>query len=409
MTRTRYGVSPWIDQFPRSRRPDFPRLRGQRSFPVVIVGGGLAGCFTAFAFAAAGVKVALLEADRVGQGGAGRGPGVLQGEAAASYREIESRHGRKAARAMFEASRRAVLDLATTVRRLGIKALVETEDAIRVLASYNVEEKPLERDGRLRRDAGLDAVWLKRAAAIKASSIETARAGVRLRDWGQADAYRLVAAFSTAAVARGAAIFERSSVRRVKVRRKSVDVHVEGGVLAAETVIICTGEPTDLYRSLKRHVRFEERYVVMTEPLPRAVRKQTQLRTRLLTDTDTPPHIVRWTDNDRIVIAGADQARTPPRGKDKILVQRTGQLMYELSRLYPDVSGVMPAYGWDMPTATTADGAMYVGPHRNYPRHLFAWATRHDPAQAFLASRILLRHYLQQPDRDDVCFAFTRG
>jgi hypothetical protein len=69
----------------------------------------------------------------------------------------------------------------------------------------------------------------------------------------------------------------------------------------------------------------------------------------------------------------------------------------------------MPAYGWDVPLATTADGAMYAGPHRNYPRHLFAWATRHDPAQAFLASRILLRHVVGDADRYDPYFAFTRG
>ena len=92
-----------------------------------------------------------------------------------------------------------------------------------------------------------------------------------------------------------------------------------------------------------------------------------------------------------------------------MLVQRTGQLMYELSRLYPDMSGVLPTHGWDLPIAATADGVMYAGPHRNYPRHLFAWGTQHDPAQAFLASRILLRHYLGESDRDDAYFAFTRA
>ena len=35
---------------------------------VVIVGGGLTGCATAYAFAAAGVKVVLLEAAQVGRG-----------------------------------------------------------------------------------------------------------------------------------------------------------------------------------------------------------------------------------------------------------------------------------------------------------------------------------------------------
>ncbi len=409
MTRTEYGVSPWIDAFPKKRRPDFARFRGSKPYPVVIVGGGLAGCFTAYAFAAAGVKVALLEADRLGMAGGGRGPGILQGEAAPSYRDIEGRHGRKAARALFEASRRAVLDLATTTRRLGIKSGIETSGALRVLASYTSEERLLRKDVDARRDAGLEAVSLKASAAARESGIEGARAAVRLHDWGQTDPYKLLTGFVRAAATRGAGMFERSPVRRINVRPKKVELHVEGGSLTAETVIICTGEPTDLHRSLKRHLRPCERYAVLTDRLPSSVRKQIESRARLITDTEVPPHLVRWTDEGQLVVAGGDQPRPPLRARDKILVQRTGQLMYELSRLYPAISGVVPTYGWDIRMATSMDGVMYVGPHRNYPRHLFAWGTRHDPSQAFLASRILLRHYLGQADRDDAYFGFTRG
>jgi glycine/D-amino acid oxidase-like deaminating enzyme len=408
VTRTRYGVSPWLDDFPRNRRPDFPRFRGTAAYPVVIVGGGLAGCLTAYAFAAAGVRVALLEADRVGHGGAGRGPGILQGEAAPSYRDIETRHGRKAARALFESSRRAVLDLATTARRLGVKSVV-TGDAVRVLSSYTSEEKAFAKELALRRDIGLDAVGLKTAAAVRESGIDAARAAMKLRDWGEANPYHVLVAFAAAAAKRGAAIYERTSARRIKIRRRNVEIAVEGGTLTADTVIVCTAEPTDLYRSLKRHLRLDERYVVMTDRIPATVRKQTAARARVLTNIESPPHFVRWTDDGRVVIAGADQPRTAPRGKDKVLVQRTGQLMYELSRMYPAISGTMPARGWDLPLATTSDGVMYAGPHRNYPRHLFAWGTRHDPAQAFLASRILLRNYQGAADRDDSFFAFTRG
>lgn len=409
MTRTRYGVSPWIDQFPKSRRPEFPRVRGDQAYPVVIVGGGLAGSMTAYAFAAAGVKVALLEAERVGWHASGRGPGVLQGEAAASYREVESRHGRKAARAMFAASRRAVLDLATTVRRLGAASGVEVLPAVRVLASYAGDEKAFAREIALRRDAGLDALGLKAAAAARESGVEGARAAVRIRDWGQANPYQLVTTFCAAAAKRGAALFEQSPVRRVRARAKDVEIQVQGAVLTAETVIVCTGEPTDLFRPLKRHVRFDDRYVALTDRVPAAVRRQVAARARVLADTETPPHLVRWAADGTIVVAGADQPRRPAAGKEKVLVQRTGQLMYELSRMYPEISGIQPAYGWDVPVATAVDGAMYAGPHRNYPRHLFAWATRHDPAQAFLASRILLRHHLGRAEAADAYFAFTRG
>jgi glycine/D-amino acid oxidase-like deaminating enzyme len=170
---------------------------------------------------------------------------------------------------------------------------------------------------------------------------------------------------------------------------------------------VCTGEPTELYKPLKRHVDRRERYVVVTERVAARLRKQ--MPEGILVDTEIPPHMVHVLADGRILIAGADQARTPERGKEKVVLQRTGQLMYELSRLYPAISGVMPAYGWDVPVAATVDDVMYAGPHRNYPRHLFAWATRHDPAQAFLASRILLRHYIGQASRDDAYFAFTRG
>lgn len=408
MTRTRYGGAPWIDESPKRGRPDFSRFRGDAAYPVVIVGGGLSGVFTAYAFAAAGIRVALLEADRLGHGGASRGPGVLQGEASASYRDVEAQHGRKAARALFDASRRAVLDLATAARRLGVKS-VETHEAFRVLSSYSADEKPLARDAHLRRDAGLPVTWLKAAAAARETRVDAGRAGARLRDWGQANPYELLSAFARGAAERSALLFERSPVRRVEALSRHVEVVAEGGSIKADTVIICTGEPTDLYRSLKRHVRLDERYVVLTERLGTAVRKQLGPSARLLTDTEGPPHLVRLLADGRVLIAGADQARPAARHREKLLPQRTGQLMYELTRLYPAISGAHPTHGWDMPLATTADGVMYAGPHRNFPRHLFAWATRHDPAQAFLASRILLRHYQGQEERDDRFFAFTRG
>ena len=77
MIRTKYGTSPWIDEVSKAKRPEYPRYRGERSVQVAIVGGGLTGVMTAYAFAAAGIRVVVLEADRVAQQGSGRGPGVL--------------------------------------------------------------------------------------------------------------------------------------------------------------------------------------------------------------------------------------------------------------------------------------------------------------------------------------------
>ena len=76
--------------------------------------------------------------------------------------------------------------------------------------------------------------------------------------------------------------------------------------------------------------------------------------------------------------------------------------MYELSTLYPDISGIRPAYGWHAAYARTVDGLPYIGPHRNFPHHLFAFGdASRSVTGAYLASRILLRHHLEEPEAGD--------
>ena len=109
------------------------------------------------------------------------------------------------------------------------------------------------------------------------------------------------------------------------------------------------------------------------------------------------------------MVAGADAPAAPERQRSKIVVQRTGQLMYELSTLYPAISGIPPAYGWDARYARTSDGLPCIGPHRNFPRHLFAFGDASQSVTgAYLASRILLRHVLDEADPAGRLFEFTR-
>ena len=81
--------------------------------------------------------------------------------------------------------------------------------------------------------------------------------------------------------------------------------------------------------------------------------------------------------------------------------------MYELLTTYPAISGLRPEFGWDVPYGETADGLLYAGPHRNYPRHLFALGGD-SLSGAFLAARVLARAASGQPDKHDEVFGWTR-
>jgi glycine/D-amino acid oxidase-like deaminating enzyme len=149
--------------------------------------------------------------------------------------------------------------------------------------------------------------------------------------------------------------------------------------------------------------------MAMTAPVPAAVRRQLGRRDAIVRDLAEPPHVVRWVNDDRLLVGGADMATAPERQRDRIAVQRTGQLMYELSTLHPEMSGVLPQYGWDAPYARTSDGLPYVGPHRNFPHHLFAFGdSSHSVTGAYLASRTLLRYHLDELEPADRYLSFTR-
>jgi glycine/D-amino acid oxidase-like deaminating enzyme len=404
---TRYGISPWLDAVPAKKRREFPAFRGVINHPVVIVGGGMTGAMAAYACVAAGMKVMLLEADRIGLAGSGRATGLFSGEATDSYRELEARAGRRAARALFDAMQEAPRELAATVKRLGIRADLDLKTSFRFIPPGQAD-KLLKREVASREEAGLKAAWIAPAVIAKQAAIGTA-GGMRLPEAGFADPVKLTLGFLSAAIKKGLKVYEKSAVRKITFTRKTATAYLDSGAITTTNLIICIGEPTNLFKPLKRHLRHEDRYAVLTEPLPAAVRAELGQRNALLMDTDTPPHQLWFTADHRALFTGADQKRPADRLRDKTLVQRTGQLMYELSRLYPAISGAAPAYGWDVPLAHTIDGVPYAGSHRNFPFQLFAFGTAHDPARAFLASRIILRNIQGRPEKRDEHFSFARN
>ena len=367
----------------------------------------MSGAMTAYACAAAGFKVIVLEADRVGHGGSGRASGLLSGEAAESFRELEARSGKRVARSLFDAMQSAPRELASTIKRLNIKADFTLADQMRVLLPGH-SDKLIRREMAARQAANLKTSWLQPAAVARQAAIESAGA-MRLPDAGFVDPFKLTLGFLRAAITRGAKVYEKSAVKRITFTRKTATAYLDSGAITTTNLAICIGEPTQLFKPLKRHLRHEHRYVVLTEQLPPMVRAELGQRTSVLTDSEVPPHHLWFTADNRALFAGGDQKRPADRLRDKTLVQRTGQLMYELTRLYPAISGAMPEYGWEVPLAHPIDGVPYAGSHRNFPFHHFAFGTSHDPARAFLASRIILRSVLGRPEKGEEFFSFARN
>ena len=400
------SVPYFSDNFPRSRRPDYSRQRGEMTTGVVIVGGGLTGCACALSFAGAGVKVVLLEAERIGAGATAGSPGLLRQTPDASFQESASRHGLRTARHIWQSFRRASLDFSAALKRAGVRADLSPQDVI-LLSRDRDRARLLQREWSARRDAGLDVSWLTPRAVAPETGIAAA-GGIRTKGEA-ADPYRACLGLASAAASKGAQICEHSRVRRIRAGRKSIAVSTADGIVIANAAIIATGALPDDVRALRRHFAPVLSYAAVTQPMPAAVRRETGKRTSAVRDTHEPPHLVRWLKDDRVLIAGGARATVTGRSREKLLVPQVHELMYELTTLYPAISGLQPEWGWDVESYGSPDGLPVIGPHRNFPRHLFALGqAQHGASVAWLAARVLLRAYLQEPAKGDDAFGFAR-
>ncbi len=232
--------------------------------------------------------------------------------------------------------------------------------------------------------------------------------GLRSHGHASLDPLRAALGLARAAAVRGAAVFDRSPVQKIRFTRDGVEIVAGKATIVAQTVIVATGEPAPLFSALARHFVDAETYVALTPPLGADVRRTAGTRDAIVEDRSQPPHRLCWTADDRILWSGADQPRVDDRKRKAVLVQRTGQLMYELSLALPAMSGTPPEYGWHAPWSRAHDELPFIGTHRNYPHHLFALGLGTNLTAAFLASRILVRAVQGNSEKSDEYFGFGR-
>ena len=402
-----YGKSYWTERTPASRRRTYPVFRGQREADVVIIGGGLTGCTAALVFAQSGYRVVLLEAERLSSAATAGGIGGIVPQPDPWLRTVEEAAGVRVARAAWNAARRSAIDFAAAMRRMNVRCDLSSAPLI-VNARTAEDGRMLRREQAARRDAGVPTPWLPAASATAAIGGESVGA-LRLGDGFVFDPVRAALGLATAAEKKGAAIFERSPVRRTRFTRRYADVILATGSIRTTMVYVATGGPGSLFGSLRRHVNEQDAYVVVTEPLSAAMRRETGRRANIVAEAGPSPHWLRWTADDRAVFAGGLSKPVPARQTEKAVITHTADLMYELSVRYPVISGLPAHWGWRVPIVSTSDGLPWIGAHRNYPFHFFAVAFGwHGDALAWFAAKAAVRQLAGEPAKEDAAFGWLR-
>jgi glycine/D-amino acid oxidase-like deaminating enzyme len=405
MARLRRGTSLWLDQY-EGRRFAAPQLAGRHDADVVVIGGGITGCVAAQRLALQGLRVVVIEAQKIGRGSTAASTALLMQEPDVDFGDLSERYGRRAAASIWTASRRAVRSMIQAIAGLRTPAGLHRLPSVYFTRDRH-EARALASEARARLRAGIDCRWLVPDELKDITGIPGAGA-LLTRGNAQVNPYVACLGFAAAAERAGARLHERSAVHRVQAKGSGIEAETERGLVRARWAIVATGYATPEFKPLAGRFGMSNTYVVATPPLDAEQRRRIGLGDVMLWDTDQPYHYGRWTADHRLLFGGRDH---PHKRKTSAatLRRRTAELIADLIDLYPAARELAPEYAWEGLFATTPDGLPYIGTHGRYPRHLFALGYGGNGMTfGFLAAGILDRMIRGVARPEDELFRFNR-
>jgi glycine/D-amino acid oxidase-like deaminating enzyme len=404
--RLRFGSSYWLARNSSRLVRSYRRQHGALDVDVAIVGGGFTGSLIAYVFATAGLRVALVERGRIGYGSAGASTALLMQSPDRYLSELTARYGRKNARTVWRLSRTAVRNLVRLLRpmRCGLHSVPSLHVAV-----DDADGRDLRRDLRARHAAGLGGRLLQRDALRAKTGIHGAAAILMSGD-AIVDPYRATVALARAADRARALVFERTEAVAVKGDRQGAVVTTPHGKVACQYAVIATGFATPAFKPLRARFKMSTTYVIATEPIAARDQHAIGAMRAMFWDAQRPYYYCRWTDDGRILFGGEDRPvpRTR-RARRAAIIKSAASLERKLREFYPDLKMPGVAHAWDGLFATTPDGLPYIGPHRRFPRQLFALGYGGNGMTfAWLAARMLLRYVQGRTSENDRLFGFDR-
>lgn len=337
-----------------SDRLSFPSLQGEVTVDVAIIGGGITGLAAAYALTERGLKVALLEAARLGEGSTGWCGGILSASTTVDLTVLEQTFGASIAQRILS----DVTNGLERYRRLFPQAQWQTGNSV-YLASRARHAK------RMQQELSLHEKYRNPAHQLSSDDLAETwngfHGGILVQNEHAINPVALVNAIAASLRDSGAKLFEQTRATAWSAKDGIVKVSTESGTIVARHLVIASGLEGFTEAERKRINSFlipVTGHVIVTEPSAHI----SQMAGRGIIaawDSVQLYHYVRYMQDGRMLIGGEEQPGIIPPQKMDAGKQEFRNLMRWAQRHHkfeiPEIQ-----HAWRATLIVPADGLPFV-------------------------------------------------
>lgn len=372
----------------------FPSLEADLAVDVAIVGGGISGISAAYLLAKEGVKVALIEADRLVNGTTGHTTAKITAQHDLIYNELISHIGVERAKLYYEASSDALHFMRKLIKEEKMACDFTDEDAY-LFTTTNWGVKKLEDEYKAYQKLGIPGEWRDSIALnlpVKAALV--------MNEQAQFHPIKYLAHLIKGMIDNGGKIFEQTVAIDIEGDSHPTVVTKSGAKITAQQVFIASHFPFFDGGGLYFSKMYADRSYVL------AAKVKNEFPDGMYLSVDSPKRSLRYTmmDGEKLVLIGGEEHKTG-QGID---------MMYHYEALEQFGRELFPSldirFRWSAQDLITLDKIPYIGRlSRMHPNVYVAtgyrkWGMTNSTAAALLVTDIIM----QRPNRYESLFSPSR-
>ena len=342
------NVPVWIDSTPIQR---FPRLQRNTTADVIVVGGGITGITTAYMLRKAGVKVTLIERERVASIDTGHTTAHLTYITDVELQKLRQNFGEDNAQAAWDAGAAAIDHIEKVIGEEQIECEFTRVPGylhVQVNSSSKKEAASLKKGADLAIKLGFDAAYLESIPYFNLP-------GVRFANQAKFHPRKYLRSLVKKIPGNGSHVFEKSAASEFDAKKRRVKVNRNW--ISFDRVVMATNNPLVGLASMTTATLFQTKLSLYTSYVLGARVAPGTIPEALFWDTREPYDYLRI-DRQRgfdYVVFGGEDHKT---GQQRNTKRAYARLLARLKKIIPQAR---VEHRWSGQIISTPDGLPYIG------------------------------------------------